>query len=47
MRGTFNVWSWGKYGPILQQPQFGVGMNVWSYAIGFHIKMNITILVMG
>ncbi len=21
MKGTFNVWSWEKNGPILQQPQ--------------------------
>jgi hypothetical protein len=21
MKGTFNVWSWEKIGPILQQPQ--------------------------
>jgi len=28
-------------------PKFGVGMNLWSHAIGLHIKMTITNLVMG
>jgi hypothetical protein len=35
---------WKKMVQFYSSPKFGVGMSVWSWAIGVHTKINITMV---